>query len=82
VIGASKIARDISERREAEKIQRLLIDELNHRVKNTLATVQAIGRQSLAHARSERDFVDSFTHRIQALARAHSLLTESNMQGA
>ena len=82
VVGASKIARDISERKDAERIQRLLIDELNHRVKNTLATVQAIGRQSLAHARSERDFVDSFSHRIQALARAHSLLTESNMQGA
>ena len=82
VIGASKIARDITERKEAERIQRLLVDELNHRVKNTLATVQAIGRQSLAHARSQHEFVDSFTHRIQALARAHSLLTESNMQGA
>ena len=82
VIGASKIARNISGRKQAERIQRLLVDELNHRVKNTLATVQAIGRQSLAHARTEREFVDSFTHRIQALAKAHSLLTESRMQGA
>ncbi len=82
VIGASKIARDVSERKEAERVQRLLIDELNHRVKNTLATVQAIGRQSLAHAHTEREFVDSFTYRIQALAKSHSLLTESRMQGA
>lgn len=82
IIGASKIARDISERKQAETIHRLLIDELNHRVKNTLATVQAIGRQSLAHARSEREFVDSFTNRIQSLAKAHALLTESRMQGA
>src|SRR5262249_3791915 len=42
LVGASKVARDISERKHAEWVQRLLIDELNHRVKNTLATVQAI----------------------------------------
>jgi len=82
VIGASKIARDIGERKQAEIIHRLLIDELNHRVKNTLATVQAIGRQSLAHARSQPEFVDSFTNRIQSLAKAHALLTESRIQGA
>ncbi len=82
VIGASKIARDISERKQSEAIHRLLIDELNHRVKNTLATVQAIGRHSLAHARSDREFADSFTNRIQSLAKAHALLTESRMQGA
>src|SRR5258705_5578661 len=53
--GASKIARDITERKQAEKLQQLLIDELNHRVKNTLATVQAIARQSLIHATSASD---------------------------
>src|SRR5207248_9241683 len=74
--------RDISARKEAEKIQRLLLEKLNHRVKNTLATVQAIGRQSLVHAHSERDFVDAFSRRIQALAKAHALLTESWMRGA
>ena len=41
-----------------------------------------IAVKSLAHARNEREFVDSFTQRIQALAKAHSLLTESRMQGA
>lgn len=82
VVGVCKIARDISARKEAENIQRLLLEKLNHRVKNTLATVQAIARQSLAHARSERDFVDAFTRRIQSLAKAHALLTESWMRGA
>ena len=45
VTGASKVARDVTERKEAEKLQRLLVDELNHRVKNTLATVQAIASE-------------------------------------
>jgi PAS domain S-box-containing protein len=82
VIGASKVARDITERKQAEKLQRLLAEELNHRVKNTLATVQAIASQSLARARSPGDFVSSFNGRVQALARAHSLLTQRSLQGA
>jgi len=82
VIGASKVARDISERRQAEKLQRLLMDELNHRVKNTLATIQAIASQSLQHAKSPADFVATFSGRVQALARAHDLLTQKKLQGA
>jgi PAS domain S-box-containing protein len=82
VVGASKVGRDISERKRAEKLQRILTDELSHRVKNTLATVQAIASQSLARARSPSDFVASFGGRLQALANAHSLLTRSQMQGA
>src|SRR3546814_1922820 len=46
VIGASKVARDIRERKRAEELQQLLIGELNHRIKNTLATVQSIDRKS------------------------------------
>src|SRR3546814_3412713 len=45
VVGASKVARDISERKQNEQLQRLLLDELNHRVKNTLAMIQAIAAQ-------------------------------------
>src|SRR5262252_6818631 len=82
VVGASKVGRDISERKRAEKLQRILTDELSHRVKNTLATVQAIASQSLARARSPSDFVASFGGRLQALANAHTLLTRSQMQGA
>ena len=82
VVGASKVGRDITERKRAEKLQRILTEELSHRVKNTLATVQAIASQSLARARSPRDFVSSFGGRLQALANAHTLLTRTQMQGA
>ena len=82
IVGASKIARDISERRRAEELQRLLTEELNHRVKNTLATVQAIATQSLSHAKSPEEFVPGFSGRVQALSRAHDLLTRANLQGA
>ena len=82
VVGASKVGRDITQRKQAEELQRVLIDELNHRVKNTLATVQAIAGQSLVHAKSPAEFVTSFTGRVQALATAHTVLTRSEMRGA
>jgi len=82
IIGASKVARDISDRKRAEETQRLLIDELNHRIKNTLATVQAIATQTLRRAATPSDFVEGFNGRIKALARAHGLLTGSSFQGA
>jgi PAS domain S-box-containing protein len=82
VVGAAKIARDITERKRAEALQHLLLEELNHRVKNTLAIIQAMANQSLRHARSPGDFVSGFNGRVQALARAHDLLTETGLQGA
>jgi PAS domain S-box-containing protein len=82
VIGASKVARDISERRQSEKMRQLLLDELNHRVKNTLASVQAIVQHTLRQTRDPVAFATSFAGRIQSLARVHSLLTSSTWQGA
>jgi PAS domain S-box-containing protein len=82
VVGAAKIARDITERRQAEMLQRLLVQELNHRVKNTLATIQAIANQSMRHARNPPDFVSGFNGRVRALARAHDLLSQTRLQGA
>src|SRR5215208_8478507 len=82
IVGASKVARDITERKQADKLQRLLMDELNHRVKNTLATIQAIASQSLRRSKSPSDFVSSFSGRVQSLARAHDLLTQTKLQGA
>jgi len=82
VVGASKIARDITERKQAEMLQRLLVQELNHRVKNTLATIQAIANQSMRRAKSPADFVAGFSGRVQALARTHDLLTQTRLQGA
>jgi two-component sensor histidine kinase len=80
VIGASKVGRDITEREQAEKLQRVLNDELAHRVKNTLATVQAIASRWFAR-RSPTDFVSSFTDRVQALVKAHTLLTRDQDAG-
>jgi len=82
VVGASKIARDITERKQAEMLQRLLVQELNHRVKNTLATIQAIANQSMRRARTPAEFVKGFSGRVQALARTHDLLTQTRLQGA
>lgn len=82
LIGAAKVARDISERKQAEKLQKLLIGELNHRVKNTLATVQAIAGQTVRRAGSPSEFVASFNGRLQALARTHTILTDNTWRGA
>lgn len=82
IVGASKIARDVTERKQREELQRLLFEELNHRVKNTLATIQSIANMSLRRARSPADFVASFNGRVQALARAHDLLVQTKMKGA
>jgi len=82
VIGASKIARDITDRKRAEETQRLLVGELNHRVKNTLASVQAIVQHTLRRTRDPAEFVESFGGRIQSLSRVHSLLTAGTWQGA
>jgi two-component sensor histidine kinase len=72
------ISLDVTERKRAEEHQRLLLAELNHRVKNTLATVQSIAMQT----RSAADLDDAFIKRILALSRAHDLLTEASWQGA
>ncbi|MBM3547090.1 MAG: PAS domain S-box protein [Alphaproteobacteria bacterium] len=82
VIGASKIARDISQRRQAETTRQLLINELDHRVKNTLASVQAIVQQTLRSTKDPADFAARLSGRIQSMARVHSLLTESTWAGA
>ncbi len=81
VIGASKVSRDITERKRHEELQKLLIGELNHRVKNTLATVQAIATQTVRSANSPTEFMSAFSGRLQSLARAHSALTRGSWQG-
>jgi PAS domain S-box-containing protein len=82
IVGASKVARDITERRRGEEMQRLLFEELNHRVKNTLAIIQAIATQSLRWSPDPANFVKSFRGRIQALASAHDLLMQEKMKAA
>jgi two-component sensor histidine kinase len=74
--------REIGERRRVEKHQDLLLAELNHRVKNTLAIVLSIATQTLRHTDSAEAFRAGFEARIMALAEAHNLLTEGNWEGA
>jgi PAS domain S-box-containing protein len=73
---------DIHEQKLGEERLRLLINELNHRVKNTLATVQAIAFQTLKGDISLQEARARFEARLLALSRAHNLLTEQNWEGA
>ena len=81
IIGASKIARDISDRKKAEERQQLLLNELNHRVKNTLATVQSIATHSF-RAEGGGYAYEQFEARLLALARAHNILTQEHWKSA
>lgn len=74
--------RDVSERKAAEERQRLLLSELNHRVKNTLTTVQSIANQTMLSSASPADFTEKFRGRLATLADAHNLLAQSNWEGA
>lgn len=69
-------------RQQAEKHQQLLIRELNHRVKNSLATVQAIANQTLRTPEVSEGALGAFNDRLGALARAHDVLTEERWQSA
>jgi len=73
---------DVTERKQAEEHQKLLMAELNHRVKNTLAVVQSIAAQTLRRTTSLEGFAESFNGRLRALATAHSLLTRGNWRSA
>jgi PAS domain S-box-containing protein len=73
IVGASKIARDITERRRSQERQQLLIAEIKHRIKNTLATVQSIAVQTLRSTSAEER--QAFVERLRALAGAHDLVT-------
>lgn len=73
---------DVTERDEADEHKQLLINELNHRVKNTLAVVQAIARQTF-RTDAPRDLQQlAFEGRMSALAQAHNLLAAENWQSA
>jgi PAS domain S-box-containing protein len=77
-----RVVRDISGRKRAEEHQQLLINELNHRVKNTLATVQSITSLSLRNADTAADARVAVEGRLFALSRAHDVLTRENWEGA
>jgi two-component sensor histidine kinase/PAS domain-containing protein len=82
IVGAVSVSLDISERKRSEEQRQLLINELNHRVKNTLATVQSIALQTLRGAASIPDAQAALTDRLIALAKAHDVLTRESWEGA
>lgn len=73
---------DITERKSADARQRMLVNELNHRVKNTLATVQAIAAQSLRDPNATPEARERFMARLIALARANDVLVAETWLGA
>ncbi|MBR0852097.1 PAS domain-containing protein [Bradyrhizobium diazoefficiens] len=71
---------NLSQRKAAERRQALLMGELDHRVKNTLAMVLAISARTASHERTIEDFQKSFSGRIQALAATHTLLSNASWE--
>ena len=76
------LAVDVTDIRAAETRQRLLINELNHRVKNTLATVQSIAHQTLREGVPPAEARERLTARLLALSAAHNVLTRENWESA
>ena len=81
-IGAVSVSLDISERKRVEEQRELLINELNHRVKNMLATVQSLAHHTLRGATSQEDARAALTDRLMALARVHDVLTRESWERA
>ena len=73
---------DVTQAVMADRRQRLMIDELNHRVKNTLATVQSIAMQTARHHPEPKGFAEAFQSRLMSLSHTHDLLTRSHWEGA
>ena len=79
------LAQDVTDQREAERQQKLLLNELNHRVKNALAGAQALAAQTArggGASQSPGAFLRAFEERLIALARAHDMLTREGWRGA
>ncbi|HEX8214877.1 MAG TPA: HWE histidine kinase domain-containing protein [Allosphingosinicella sp.] len=81
-VGLHVLGRDVTERKRAEEHQRLLLNELNHRVKNTLAVVQSIAHQTLRQGNVAAEVGAALEGRLAALSAAHNVLTRENWSSA
>jgi len=81
LVGASSIARDISETRESDRRLRLLMREINHRVKNQYAVILAVIRQTATRTRSIEEFEKRVRERVMALSHSHDLLSQVDWAG-
>jgi PAS domain S-box-containing protein len=82
IVGASKIARDISAAKESERRIRLLMREVNHRVKNQFAVILSMVRETSKRSSDPQEFEALIRARIMALSRSHDLLVTSEWAGA
>lgn len=76
------LSKAFAARATSERHQQMLIGELNHRVKNTLAVVQSLAYQTFRGSSSPKDAIAAFEARLQALAAAHNLLTDQKWESA
>ncbi|ADG09637.1 PAS domain S-box protein [Caulobacter segnis] len=82
VVRVLATSRDVTSARLAERHRQLLVNELNHRVKNTLATIQSITKQSLRNAGVDGAVRDALEGRLMAIAATHNVLTDQNWSAA
>lgn len=82
IVGASKIARDVSDTKRKEGQIRLLLQEVNHRVKNQYAVILSMVDETLKQSSSAEAFKARLRERVSALARSHDLLVASDWSGA
>ncbi len=82
IVGASKIARDITAAKESERRIRLLMREVNHRVKNQFAVILSMVRETSKRSTHPGEFEELIRSRIMALSRSHDLLVTSEWAGA
>jgi len=82
IVGASKIARDITAAKESERRIRLLMREVNHRVKNQFAVILSMVRETSKRSTDPGEFEQMIRSRIMALSRSHDLLVTSEWAGA
>jgi PAS domain S-box-containing protein len=82
LIGAINMLVDLTDRKQVESDRAILVHELHHRIRNTLAIVQSIAAQTQRRTANPADFVASFTGRLQAVARAHGSLYRNAGRGA
>jgi PAS domain S-box-containing protein len=81
-VGDVITVQDITERKRHEERQKMLMHELNHRVKNTLATVQSMAMQTLRNSPNLSEAKERFEARLMALSKAHDVLTREKWEGA
>jgi two-component sensor histidine kinase len=82
VIGASKIARDITDRKQAQERQELLTKEIYHRTKNIFSVVQAVVSRSFSGKRTVKEAEEAVLSRLHSLAQTHVMLIDKDWQGA